>query len=82
MKSKHGADKHKKCPHCTFHTHTLGRIQIHIDGKHADLYEKNFDCDHCSRRFIFKTSVKTHLNKLQVRKQLVCKYCSYQGKLN
>ena len=78
MKSKHGADKHKKCPHCTFHTHTLGRIQIHIDGKHADLYEKNFDCDHCSRRFIFKTSLKTHLSKLQVRKQLTCKYCSYQ----
>ena len=50
---KHQSDKHKKCPHCDFHTAYTHGIQTHIDGNHPELYEKNFDCDHCSKRFIF-----------------------------
>merc|ERR1712223_1175341 len=51
-------------------------MNVHLDGKHSQLYEKNFDCHHCSRRFIFKTSLNSHVYKLQLRKQLVCKFCS------
>ena len=75
---KHQSDKHKKCPHCDFHTAYTHGIQTHIDGNHPELYEKNFDCDHCSKRFIFTQSVRKHLDKLQVRKQLACKYCGLQ----
>ena len=78
MQAKHQPHRHQKCPHCDFHSYKLGNIHIHIDGKHAERYDKNFDCDHCTRRFVYQTSLKAHLTKLQIRKQLVCKLCGIQ----
>ena len=49
MFNKHEVDKHISCPHCDFHGARKGNIHVHIDGHHAELYEKQFDCHHCSR---------------------------------
>ena len=76
--AKHEADKHKKCPHCDFHTAYIEGIHVHIDGNHSELYKKQYDCDHCSKMFIFEHSLKKHLSKLQTRKQLSCKTCNMQ----
>ena len=72
---KHEKDKHKQCPHCSYHVWSYREIEVHIDGKHPELYDKQFDCYHCSKRFIFERSLKKHLDKLQLRKQLSCKLC-------
>ena len=76
--SKHDSEKHEKCPHCDFHTWSLRGIQVHIDGHHTEHYPKQFNCNHCTRRFVFEISLKTHLNKMQTRKQLSCKFCGIQ----
>ena len=52
------------------------QLKTTIDGHHAELYEKQFDCNHCARCFIWETSLKSHLTKHRIRKQLACKYCS------
>ena len=75
---KHEPEKHQKCPHCDYHTGYFSGIQSHIDGMHSELYDKNFDCCHCDKRFIFEHSLKKHLSKLQTRKQLLCKICGVQ----
>ena len=49
MHNKHEVDKHKSCPHCDFRGARISNIHKHIDGHHAELYEKQFDCHHCSR---------------------------------
>ena len=49
MLNKHEVDKHISCPHCDFRAPRISNIHIHIDGHHAELYEKQFDCHHCSR---------------------------------
>ena len=72
---KHEKDKHKQCPHCSYHRASLREIEYHIDDKHPELYDKRFDCHHCSKSFIFERSLKHHLDKMQVRKQLECKLC-------
>ena len=72
---KHEKDKHKQCPHCSYHVWSYCEIEVHIDGKHSELYDKQFDCYHCSKRFIFERSLKKHLHKMQLRKQLSCKLC-------
>ena len=76
--AKHENDKHKKCPHCDYHTAYINGIHVHIDGNHSELYKKQFDCDHCSKSFIFEDSLKKHLSKAQTRKQLSCKLCGLQ----
>ena len=76
MKNKHEVEKHTKCPHCDYHAPNNSKIHVHIDGHHAELYEKQFDCNHCTRCFIWETSLKSHLTKHRIRKQLACKYCS------
>ena len=76
MKNKHEVEKHSKCPHCDYHAPNNSKIHVHIDGHHAELYEKQFDCNHCARCFIWETSLKSHLTKHRIRKQLACKYCS------
>ena len=75
MKNKHDIEKHSKCPHCDYHAPNNSKIHVHIDGHHAELYEKQFDCNHCARCFIWETSLKSHLTKHRIRKQLACKYC-------
>ena len=72
---KHEKDKHKQCPHCSYHRASAREIEIHIDEKHSELYDKRFDCYHCSKSFIFERSLKKHLDKMQLRKQLECKLC-------
>ena len=37
INEKHEVQKHKKCPHCDYHTLKLSGIQIHIDGHHLML---------------------------------------------
>ena len=76
--AKHEAERHKKCPHCDYHTAYIKGIHVHIDGNHPELYKKQFDCDHCSKSFIYEDSLKTHLAKAQTRKQLACKICGLQ----
>ena len=51
---KHDPEKQKKCPHCDFQTARTSGLDIHIDGYHAELYAKHFECYHCSRGFIFQ----------------------------
>ena len=51
---KHEKDKHKQCPHCSYHRASLREIEYHIDDKHPELYDKRFDCYHCSKSFIFE----------------------------
>ena len=40
MKNKHEVEKHTKCPHCDYHAPDKSKIHVHIDGHHAELYEK------------------------------------------
>ena len=78
IRTTHGIETHKKCPHCAYHAPYIGGLQVHIDGKHPECYKKQISCIHCSRKFIFEHSRKMHLHKLQHRKQLVCKICNLQ----
>jgi hypothetical protein len=43
----------------------MHRIHIHIDSKHPEHDKKHFSCDHCSRRFIYEASLKTHLDNIR-----------------
>jgi len=58
---KHAVDKHKKYPHCDYHSNAMHQMHVHIDSKHPEHDKKTFNCDHCSRSFIFKASLKKHL---------------------
>ena len=62
---KHKIENHKKCPYCEYHTHSLYRIHVHLDGKHPEHDEKHFSCTHCSRRFIYENSLKHHLENVR-----------------
>ena len=72
---KHEKDKHKQCPHCSYRGVAQKEIEVHIDGKHPELYDKRFHCNHCTKSFIFERSLKKHLDKLQVTKKLACGLC-------
>ena len=61
MRKKHVFDKHHKCPHCEYHSVDLKHVHVHIDSKHPEHGEKTFFCNHCSRSFIFESSLKKHL---------------------
>jgi len=63
--SKHETEKHHQCPYCEFHHHVIGCLHIHIDSKHPEHDKKQFLCDHCSRSFIFKISLKKHHENLR-----------------
>ena len=63
--SKHETEKHHQCPYCEFHHHVIGCLHIHIDSKHPEHDKKQFFCDHCSRSFIFKISLKKHHENLR-----------------
>ena len=63
--SLHKLDQHKQCPYCDYHTYQKHRIEIHIDSRHPEHDKKNFSCHHCTRRFIYENSLKTHLNNLK-----------------
>ena len=63
--AKHKVDKHKQCPYCEYHSPMINRIQVHIDSRHPEHDKKNFSCNHCSRRFIYEASLKTHLNNIK-----------------
>ena len=62
IRVKHLVEKHKKCPHCDYHTARLGTFHVHIDSKHPEHGEKQFFCNHCPRSFIFEDSLKKHLD--------------------
>ena len=72
MLSKHEVEKHISCPHCDFHAARNANIQVHIDGHHAKLYEKQFDCHHCSRwstcPLAFDCWLLNHVIYLKLRK--------------
>jgi len=57
---KHIVERHKKCPHCDYHTPKLHLFHVHIDGKHPEHGKKQFFCDHCTKSFIFEASLKKH----------------------
>ena len=63
--SKNETEKHHQRPYCEFHHHIIGSIHIHIDSKHPEHDKKQFFCDHCSRSFIFKISLKKHHENLR-----------------
>ena len=86
--SKHEVERHKQCPYCPYKNPILYRVNIHIDNNHPDSEEKNFFCDHCPKSFIYKDSLKKHMdtvkekgryNKPKSKKQLSsipCDYCN------
>ena len=65
IQAKHKVENHKQCPYCEYHTHMIHRIQVHIDSKHPEHDKKRFNCDHCSRRFIFENSLKHHMETIR-----------------
>ena len=57
----HRIENHKKCYYCDYSAYNISKFQYHIDSRHPEHGEKNFSCNHCSRRFIYETSLKQHL---------------------
>ena len=78
---KHEVERHKQCPYCSYKTHALFRLNIHIDNKHPDNEEKNFFCDHCPKSFIYKDSLKKHMDTVKEKERyqpkinIKCDYC-------
>ena len=58
---KHDEGKKHTCPHCDFKNSCKRRMNVHIDSKHSDLYEKKIACSHCSRTFVFEDGLKKHM---------------------
>ena len=79
--SKHEVERHKQCPYCPYKNHVLYRVNIHIDNNHPDSEEKNFFCDHCPKSFIYKDSLKKHMDTVKEKERyqpkinIKCDYC-------
>ena len=78
---EHNKEKHiskddksmKCCIHCDHQTQKWANLQRHIDAKHPEHGEKKHDCDKCSERFIFNSSLTGH--KRTVHMTFVCEIC-------
>ena len=70
--SKDGKEM-KCCIHCDHQTQKWANLQRHIDAKHPEHGEKKHDCDKCSERFIFNSSLTGH--KRTVHMNFVCEIC-------
>ena len=85
---KHKTDKHHQCPHCTYKSPVLVRVRIHIDSAHPEVGEKKLFCNHCTKSFIYKDSLKRHLDQLkekakyQPKISIKCDYCAEVLKSN
>ena len=80
QKIVHEKEKHHKCPCCTYKNPLLFRLNIHIDRVHPDYGEKKIFCNHCPKSFIYKASLKKHLEMLPEHRNL--KPYSWNPKLN
>ncbi|XP_064092732.1 zinc finger and BTB domain-containing protein 7C-like isoform X42 [Macrobrachium nipponense] len=67
-----GKDHH--CPHCDYHTRTVGNLKRHI-MRHTG--EKPFSCSLCSYKTRRKDSLKEHLKLHTGEKPFACHICSY-----
>ena len=70
IREKHEIEKHKKCPYCEYSSHQSTKILIHIDIKHPETGEKQFQCDKCNTTFIYEQSYVNHT-------KFKCKFSSY-----
>ena len=59
-RKKHEIEKHKKCPYCEYSNYRMRRILIHIDNKHPETGEKQFQCEKCQATFIYEQSFINH----------------------
>ena len=63
IREKHEIEKHKKCPYCEYSSHQSTKILIHIDIKHPETGEKQFQCDKCNTTFIYEQVRETFSSK-------------------
>ena len=64
-------EKHYCCPHCDWRiklSHWIGALKYHIDTNHPEAGEKKYFCNKCEKGFMYKTSIGTHVSKVDKNK--------------
>ena len=70
IRRKHKTENHQKCPHCDYKYPRLWNVEVHIDARHPENYEKTIPCDllhDCNRMFILKSSLENYLPMAMAR---------------